>query len=50
VTFTPIHASIVKQRGQAVCMRCHIEDDCTNCHIKHVHPGGATLPPGSGLK
>lgn len=50
VTFTPIHSSIVKQRGTAVCYRCHVQDDCTNCHVKHVHPGGAALPPGSGLK
>ena len=48
-SFTPLHATIVKQRGQALCARCHVKDDCSNCHVKHVHPGGATLPPGSGL-
>lgn len=50
-SFTPSHPSIVQKQGSAVCMRCHIQDDCTNCHIKHVHPGGATLPPKTlGLK
>jgi hypothetical protein len=48
--FTPNHFVDVYARGQAICMRCHIQDDCTNCHVRHVHPGGATLPPGSGLK
>ena len=43
-----LHPSYVKQNGQGVCLRCHIEDDCTNCHVKHVHPGGATLPPSTG--
>ena len=47
-TFTPLHPSYVKQNGQGVCLRCHIEDDCTNCHVKHVHPGGAVLPPSTG--
>jgi hypothetical protein len=50
VAFTPAHPAIVRKQGSTVCMRCHIVDDCTNCHIKHVHPGGATLPPGTGLK
>ena len=48
VAFTPLHPSIVRQRGQGMCLRCHVQDDCTNCHIKHVHPGGATLPPNTG--
>ena len=47
--FTPIHSSVVKERGANICYRCHIQDDCTNCHVKHVHPGGAKLPPGTRL-
>lgn len=47
--FTPSHPQIVKARGQQVCLRCHVTDDCQNCHLKHVHPGGANLPPGTGL-
>jgi hypothetical protein len=49
VSFAPTHPTIVRQLGQGVCLRCHVVDDCSNCHIKHIHPGGATLPPGSGI-
>ena len=49
-TFTPLHSSIVKKQGTAACMRCHVQTDCDLCHAKHVHPGGAVLPPGSGLR
>ena len=48
--FTPAHSFVVDQKGSALCLRCHVQDDCDNCHVKHVHPGGATLPPGSGLQ
>ena len=48
--FTPQHSTIVKQQGTSKCMRCHVQDDCTNCHVKHVHPGGAIVPPGTGTK
>lgn len=44
--FTPKHWSIVRKQGRDTCMRCHVEDDCTTCHVRHVHPGGAKLPPG----
>jgi hypothetical protein len=46
--FTPAHSAIVEKQGSLTCMRCHVQDDCNNCHVAHVHPGGATLPPGSG--
>jgi hypothetical protein len=49
-TFTPTHPALVKAEGSAKCYRCHVKDDCINCHVKHVHPGGATLPPGRGLQ
>jgi len=49
VGFTPAHPQIVDKQGATVCYRCHVKDDCTNCHVAHVHPGGATLPPGRGL-
>lgn len=48
VSFAPTHPTIVRRVGQQVCLRCHVIDDCNNCHIKHIHPGGATLPPGNG--
>ena len=50
VTFAPLHSSIVKKQGSAKCLRCHIQEDCDLCHLKHIHPGGATLPPGIGLR
>jgi len=50
VGFTPKHASIVGKQGKTVCLRCHAEDDCTNCHVRHVHPGGAVTPPESGAQ
>jgi len=49
-SFTPTHATLVQKQGQTVCLRCHVQDDCTNCHVKHVHPGGASSPPVSGAK
>ena len=48
--FTPAHSFIVERQGSRVCMRCHVQEDCDTCHVRHVHPGGATLPPGSGLQ
>ncbi len=49
-SFTPKHSAVVGSEGQEKCLRCHVQDDCTTCHVKHVHPGGATTPPGSGPK
>src|SRR5450759_1491220 len=46
-SFTPAHSSIVKKQGSTVCLRCHVEDDCTKCHEAHVHPGGATKAPSA---
>ncbi len=48
--FTPRHSKIVGDEGQKKCRRCHVQSDCENCHVRHVHPGGATTPPGSGAK
>jgi hypothetical protein len=48
--FTKTHSALVKKQGNTLCLRCHIEDDCTNCHVRHVHPGGAIAPAGSGSK
>jgi hypothetical protein len=43
--FTAIHSATVKARGEAVCLRCHMQSDCENCHTAHIHPGGATVAP-----
>jgi hypothetical protein len=48
--FTPQHPSIVKEKGTAFCLRCHVIEDCNLCHAKHVHPGGASIPPGMKLQ
>lgn len=36
--FTPTHAQVVKDDGEAACLRCHERADCTQCHETHVHP------------
>jgi hypothetical protein len=46
--FAPQHPNIVQARGKQLCLHCHVQSDCDNCHLKHVHPGGALLPPRSG--
>jgi len=49
-SFTPQHSRLVNERGRAACERCHVGDDCVNCHERHVHPGGAKSPPGSDAR
>lgn len=46
--FTPRHAQETERLGRDACRRCHQDADCQDCHTKHVHPGGATKPPGGG--
>ena len=48
-TFTALHPQNVREGGEAACLRCHVKKDCTTCHARHVHPGGAQLPPGGAL-
>lgn len=41
------HGSLAgTKQTKAKCLRCHVASDCTGCHTRHVHPGGATKPPG----
>lgn len=48
-SFTRDHSDIVDADGDSACLKCHLEEDCTTCHVKHVHPGGAvSLDDGSG--
>ena len=47
-SFTQKHSSLVKRQGKTLCLKCHIDSDCTDCHIKHVHPGGAIKAPNAG--
>lgn len=38
--FLKQHSRLVKQRGNEVCLRCHTEDSCAQCHAQHTHPAG----------
>lgn len=37
-SFTAGHPKQVEREGDKRCMRCHTSDDCSSCHVKHVHP------------
>jgi hypothetical protein len=50
-SFTAKHAAASEDK--ALCDRCHAASDCTVCHVKHIHPGGAVgnfpnRPQGGG--
>jgi hypothetical protein len=38
----PGHPTITNGYDDPVCVRCHMSEDCTACHVAHTHPGGAT--------
>jgi hypothetical protein len=42
--FLQRHSSETERIGQAICLNCHLESDCANCHFGHVHPGGGRMP------
>ena len=42
--FLQEHSSITYKTGRTVCMNCHIDFDCNECHVAHTHPGGAVMP------
>jgi len=39
--FTREHSSLAAGGAAEACRTCHAESDCSGCHEKHVHPGGA---------
>jgi hypothetical protein len=39
--FLKAHSEITNNMGEDACLRCHTREDCTTCHVGHVHPGGA---------
>ena len=41
--FLKIHKLESDTLGEAMCLRCHVIEDCTSCHRGHVHPGGPKL-------
>ncbi|MCL2654855.1 MAG: hypothetical protein FWD65_04040 [Coriobacteriia bacterium] len=40
-SFVKTHSALVKKEGDKRCANCHDPKDCTQCHERHVHPGGA---------
>ena len=40
-SFAREHSKVTVREGKEVCLRCHDESDCSICHVRHVHPGGA---------
>jgi hypothetical protein len=39
--FLQEHATIAQTVGDPRCRTCHVVDDCVECHVYHVHPGGS---------
>lgn len=37
--FMPMHKWEAEVSGKKVCLTCHFEKDCDNCHEKHKHEG-----------
>lgn len=47
--FLKIHPAVAKARGSGGCVvQCHYADDCSNCHIAHIHPGSTPGTLGKG--
>ena len=38
----PTHSANTDGYDDPLCFRCHMEEDCTLCHVAHTHPGKAT--------
>ena len=48
--FLPGHSKVAKSRTDAACLKCHVEQDCLDCHRKHTHPGNTQGTLGVGKK
>lgn len=35
--FLARHSTEVSDRGERLCMSCHLDDDCLRCHMGHIH-------------
>lgn len=44
--FLKEHSSIASAVEDPACVRCHDTDECSACHMQHIHPGNAVKPPG----
>lgn|GEM_PF-347244 len=37
--FLKQHPTIARDARDPVCLKCHTDFDCANCHVRHAHPG-----------
>lgn len=42
------HASDAETDEDPRCVTCHQQDSCVQCHVRHVHPGGAASGTDQG--
>lgn len=47
--FLEVHSTEAGSLENPACTRCHAPEDCVACHVRHIHPGGATSAPGVDL-
>lgn len=38
-TFLKQHPTIARHARDPICIKCHTDFDCANCHVRHAHPG-----------
>lgn len=43
--FLAQHTTIAKSTSDPACTRCHVPNDCSDCHFHHIHPGGSRGVP-----
>jgi hypothetical protein len=43
--FTREHTDVAQGEQDQRCLRCHVEGDCLECHLNHIHPGGGKGVP-----
>jgi hypothetical protein len=44
--FLQKHSKVATSETDPKCVTCHVADDCKQCHVYHVHPGGTQPPVG----
>ncbi|MBW6469208.1 MAG: hypothetical protein K0B85_08645 [Coriobacteriia bacterium] len=42
-----VHSADASSDDDPRCVSCHERDSCIRCHVRHIHPGGAELAPGT---
>lgn len=46
--FLKEHSKDARALGQDACLKCHIVEDCRDCHLRHIHPGRTDGTIGKG--